>query len=177
MHQRCGSLLPDKVDNKIKILLLTILFGCDHVGQKTFESSLGWFELNYPEHWTQSVEDDGAYLFMDNKDWKGNLRITAMRLEDEKAQQQPERLKKNLKDELERKPNSRLIKLGDKDAVYWEKEVEQDGDSLMVYNWTTGDNGTLLICSFAIDKDRIDEKEVKEELEFAIGTLKSIGVK
>jgi hypothetical protein len=72
------------------------------VGQKTFESSLGWFELNYPEHWTQSVEDDGTYLFMDNEEWKGNLRITAMRLEDEKAQQQPERLKKNLKEELER---------------------------------------------------------------------------
>jgi hypothetical protein len=46
----------------------------------------------------------------------------------------------------------------------------------MVYNWTTGDKGTLLICSFVIDKDRIDEKEVKAELEFAIGTLKSIRV-
>lgn len=71
---------------------------------------------------------------MDNEDWKGNLRITAMRFGNENAQQQAERLKKNIKDELERKPNSRLIKLGDKDAVYWEKEVEQDGDSLMVYN-------------------------------------------
>ena len=144
---------------------------------KTFESSHGWFELTYPGHWTQSVEDDGTYLFMDNDEWKGNLRITAMRLENEKAQQQPERLKKNLTDELERKPNSRLIKLGDKDAVYWEKVVEQDGDSLMVYNWTTGNKGTMLICSFVVDKDRIEEKDVKEELQFAINTIEAIRVK
>ena len=100
-----------------------------------------------------------------------------MRFENEKEEQQPERLKNSLKDELEKKSNSSLVKLGGKDAVYWVKEVEQDGDSLVVFNWTTGDKGTLLICSFVIDKGRTEQKEVKEELEFAITTLKSIRVK
>lgn len=47
MHQRCGALLLDKVDHKTIILVLTFLIGCDNVGQKHFESSRGWFELDY----------------------------------------------------------------------------------------------------------------------------------
>jgi hypothetical protein len=70
-----------------------------------------------------------------------------------------------------------MITLGSKDAVYWTKEVEQEGDSLFVYNWTTGDNGTLLICSFVVDKNKIDQKEVKEELGHAIKTLESVRVR
>jgi hypothetical protein len=163
-----------QVDNKIKILILTILIGCDHVGQKHFESSKGWFELDYPGHWTQFDEEDGTYLFMDNEDWKGNLRITAMRIDNDK---EPGRIKRNLREELEQKRGSKMMSLGDMDAVYWTKEVEQDGDSLFVYNWTTGDKGTLLICSFVVDKNKIDQREVKEELGHAIRTLESISVR
>jgi len=141
------------------------------VRQKHFESSKGWFELDYPGHWTQFDEEDGTYLFMDDDDWKGNLRITAMRIENDK---EPGRIKRNLREQLEEKRGSKMIRLGDMDAVYWTKEVEQDGASLFVYNWTTGDNGTLLICSFVADKNKIDQKEVKEELQHAITTLKSI---
>ncbi len=111
---------------------------------------------------------------MDNEDWKGNLRITAMRIENDK---EPGRMTRNLREELEKRPNSKMIKLADLDAVYWTKEVEQDGDSLIVYNWTTGDNATLLICSFVIDKDRIEQNEIKEELKHAINTLESIRVR
>jgi Domain of unknown function (DUF3805) len=161
------------VDNKIKILFLTILISCDHVGQQHFKSLNGWFELDYPGHWTQFDEEDGTYLFMDNEDWKGNLRITAMRVENDN---EPGRIKRNLREQLEEKRGSKMISLGDMDAVYWTKEVEQDGDSLFVYNWTTGDNGTLLICSFVVDKHKIDQEDVREELEYAIRTLESIRV-
>ena len=57
-----------------------------------------------------------------------------------------------------------------------EKEVKQDGDSLMVYNWTTGGKGTLLVCSFVVDKNKIDQKEVKEDLGYAIKALESIRI-
>jgi Domain of unknown function (DUF3805) len=144
------------------------------VGQKSFESLHGWFELSYPGHWTQFDEEDGTYLFMDNEHWKGNLRVTAMRIENDK---EPGRIKRNLREELERRVGSKMIRLADMDAVYWTKEVEQNGDSLFVYNWTTGDKGTLLICSFVIDKGRIDQKEVKDELKHAINTLESISVR
>jgi hypothetical protein len=144
------------------------------VGQKHFESSKGWFELDYPGHWTQFDEEDGTYLFMDNEDWKGNLRITAMRIDNDK---EPGRIKRNLREQLEQKRGSKMSSLGDMDAIYWTKEVEQDGDSLFVYNWTTGDRGTLLICSFVVDKNRIDQREVREELGHAIKTLESIRVR
>lgn len=164
----------DKVNNRIKIIFLTILIGCDHVGQKHFESSKGWFELDYPGHWTQFNEEDGTYLFMDSDDWKGNLRITAMRIENDN---EPGRIKRNLREELEQRRGSTMITLGKMDAVYWTKEVEEEGDSLLVYHWTTGDNGTLLICSFVTDKNKIGQKEVREELQHAIRTLESISVR
>ena len=147
------------------------------MGQKTFESSQGWFELTYPQHWTSFEEEDGTYLFMDNEDWKGNLRITSMRFETADKKEQTEKVKKGIKDELEKRTNSKLIKLGDKDAVFWTKEIEQDGDSLIIYNWTTGDKGTLLICSFAIDKDKADQKRIKDEFDFALKTMESIRVR
>lgn len=119
------------MDNKINLFILTILISCDLVGQKHFKSSKGWFELDYPGHWTQFDEEDGTYLFMDNDDWKGNLRITAMRIENNK---EPGRIQRNLIEELEQKRGSKMIRLGSMDAVYWTKDVEQEGDSLFVYN-------------------------------------------
>jgi len=144
------------------------------VGQQHFESSKGWFELDYPGHWTQFDEEDGTYLFMDNENWKGNLRITAMKIEND---QEPGRIKRNLREELEQRIGSKIIRLGTMDAVYWTKEVEQNGDSLFVYNWTTGDKGTLLICSFVVDKDNLNQNEIKEELGYAIKALESIRVR
>jgi hypothetical protein len=64
---------------------------------------------------------------MDNQDWKGNLRITAMRIENDK---EPGRISRNLKEELERRVDSKMIRLAHMDAVYWTKNVEQDRDSL-----------------------------------------------
>lgn len=147
---------------------------CDNLEQKHFESSKGWFELDYPIHWTQFDEEDGTYLFMDNEDWKGNLRITAMRIDNDR---EPDRVKRNLREELKQKIGSKMVSLGQMEAVYWIKEVEQDGDSLLIHNWTTGDKGTLLICSFVVDKHKAGQKEVKDELEHAISTLESIRVR
>ncbi len=147
------------------------------MGQNTFESKNGWSELKYPTHWSQFEEDDGTYLFMDNEDWKGNLRITAMRYETTHKKEQPEKVRKRIADELNTRDNATLIKLADKEAVYYLKMVEEDGDSLLIHNWTIGDKGTLFICSFAIDNDKANDENIKRELNFAIKTFESIQVR
>lgn len=144
--------------------------------EKKFTSNNNWFELTYPHHWTEFDEEDGTYLFMDNENWKGNLRITAMRLETANENSKKEYLTKHLADEIKEGKGAKKIRLGDKEAVYYITDLEQDGEKFKMYNWTTGAKTTLLICSFTIDKNRIDDKEIKKELEYAIKTLASIKV-
>jgi|GEM_PF-3492959 len=138
------------------------------MNKKYFKSSTGQFELYYPNHWTPIDEGEGTYLFLDKNDWKGNLRITALR------RKSIESVKNDLNEELKR-PNSKLIKLVDKDAVFWFKEfLEQDGSKLIMYNWAISDKETLLACSFVTDKNKLEQEQVKKELEFVIDTLKTI---
>lgn len=143
---------------------------------KDFVSNYNWFTLTYPTHWTQFEEEDGTYLFMDNDDWKGNLRITAMRLDSGDDNSKREYLKKHLSDELKENTGATKVKLGDLDAVYYRKDIEQDGEIFEMHYWATGDKTTLLICSFTMDKNKADEKEIKQEFKFATKTLASIKV-
>jgi hypothetical protein len=148
------------------------------MGQKKFTSSNEWFELTYPDHWTEfGEEEDGTFMFMDNEDWKGNLRITAMRLETGDKDSKERFLKKHLDDEFKENQGATKLKLGDKDAVHYSKDLVQDGDPLEIHYWTTGDKTTLLICSFTMDKDKVKDKEVEDELEYATQTLASIKVR
>jgi hypothetical protein len=147
------------------------------MGQKKFISKNDWFELNYPSHWTDFEEEGGTYMFMDNEDWKGNLRITAMRLETGDIKSKESYLKKHLNDELAENEGAEKIKLGDKDAIHYSKDIIQDGDTLEIHYWTTGDKTTLLICSFTMDKDKVNDTAVKKEFDYATATLASIKVR
>lgn len=146
------------------------------MADKEFVSNYNWFTLTYPPHWTQFEEEDGTYLFMDNDDWKGNLRITAMRLDSGNENSKREYLKKRLSEELKEKPMATKVRLGNLDAIYFTKEIEEDGEIFEIHQWATGDKTTLLICSFTIDKKRMNEREIKKELDYAVKTLSSIKV-
>ena len=147
------------------------------MGQRTFISTNEWFELSYPDHWTDFEEEDGTFMFMDNEDWKGNLRITAMRLETGNLESKARFLKKHLDDEFEENNGATRVKLGSKDAVHYAKDLVQDGDPLKIHYWTTGDKTTLLLCSFTMDKGSLEKKEVVREFEHAIETLASIKIR
>jgi hypothetical protein len=154
------------------LILLTAFTMVD----KKFVSNYNWFTLTYPNHWTEFEQEDGTYLFMDNDNWKGNLRITAMRLNSGNEEIKKEYLKNHLSEEFNENSGASRIRLGNMDAVEYTKDIEQDGDTLEMHYWSTGDKTTLLICTFTIDKNRVNEKEVKTELNYAIKTLSSIKI-
>jgi hypothetical protein len=158
------------------ILLTVILLSACEMADKKFVSNYNWFTLTYPSHWTEFEQEDGTYLFMDNDNWKGNLRITAMRLNSGNEETKKEYLKNHLADEFNENSGALRIRLGKMDAVQYTKDIKQDGDTLEMIYWATGDKTTLLLCSFTIDKNRINEKEVKAELNYAIKTLSSIKI-
>jgi len=47
---------------------------------------------------------------------------------------------------------------------------------MTIYYWVTGDNSTLLICTFSVDTDRLVEENVVKELNDGIKSLESIKV-
>src|SRR5690606_31554057 len=142
---------------RLIIIWTLILLSSCKMADKDFVSNYNWFTLTYPTHWTQFEEEDGTYLFMDNDDWKGNLRITAMRLDSGDDNSKREYLKKHLKDELTENAGATKVRPGDLDAVYYTKDIEQDGETFEMHYWATGDKTTLLICSFTMDKNRVNE--------------------
>ena len=147
------------------------------MGQIKFISKNEWFEFDYPDHWTVFDEEDGTYLLMDNEDWKGNLRITSLRLKTGDSESKERFLINQLNDELMENDGAVNIKLGDMDAVHYSKDILQDGDPLKIQYWTTGDKTTLLFCSFTMDKDKVNNDEVKKELQYATAALASIKVR
>ncbi len=106
----------------LPILTILIFSSCD-MKQNKLVSNNEWFELTYPKHWTGFEEEDGTYMFMDNDDWKGNLRITAMRLETGNIESKEKYLKKHLNDELSENERATKVRLGDKDAIHYSKSI------------------------------------------------------
>ena len=143
---------------------------------KEFISNNNWFKMTYPKNWTEFEEDNGAYLFMDNDNWKGSLRITALRLSKGDEASKKEFLNTTLKEELEENIGAIKVKLGSKDAVYYVKDSEDEGKPLEIHYWMTGEKTTLLICTFTIDKDKALKKEIIKEFELVKKTLASIQV-
>lgn len=108
---------------QILILALILLSACTMVDKK-FISNNNWFTLTYPKHWTAFEEEDGTYLFMDNDNWKGNLRITAMRHNSETEETKKEYLKNHLNNEFDDNIGASRIKLGKMNSVEYTKEIE-----------------------------------------------------
>lgn len=161
----------------LAFLIPFLVTGCtDKVEQKQFTSNNNWFTLTYPSYWTVFDEEDGTYLFMDNDDWKGNLRVSSIRLQTDNENSKKEFLQNRLDDELKENVNAEALQLGEKEGVYYVKDIEQEGEKLEVHYWITGDKGTLLICSFTLDKDKANNQNFKNELLLAKQTVESIKI-
>ena len=130
--------------------------------------------MSYPGRWTVFEEEDGTYLFMDNDNWSGNLRITPMKFEGPDKARQNEKVKGFIREELETNKGSKLVKLGDLDTAHYVTDGQQG--NMTIYYWVTGDKSTLLICTFSVDTDRLNEETVVKELNDGIESLQSIRI-
>jgi len=102
------------------------------------------------------------------------LRITPIRFNGPDKIRQTDKVKKFITSELENNEGSKLVKLGDKDAAHYVADGQQE--NMTIYYWITGDKSTLLICTFSVDTDRLDEEKVIKELNDGVKSLESIVV-
>ncbi len=141
---------------------------------KIFTSTNGWFNLTLPAEWEEyDSEEDGTYAFFNAASWTGNFRITSLQVRPKKNE---DSTAKFINKELSENEGATKLKIGEFDCVHYKKDIEQDGDQLVTYYWTTGEKDILFICSFTIDKNMDNTKQNESELEIVQGIIKSIEI-
>ncbi|OKS87123.1 hypothetical protein RG47T_2582 [Mucilaginibacter polytrichastri] len=68
------------------------------------------------------------------------------------------------------------VQIGDYKCAYFEKNLIQGNDDLLIYYWITGLNNYLFTCSFVIDKDQENSFENENELIVIENIIKSIKI-
>jgi len=141
---------------------------------KTFTSQNGWFSLTLPADWEEYEDgEEDTYAFFNSKSWTGNFRVTPFRWTNI-VDPEEDKAAKFIEEEVIENKGATKIKLGDFECAYYKKDIEQDGDKLIVYYWATGEKSNLFICSFTIDKKKELSKQNKNELETVQNIIKSI---
>lgn len=141
---------------------------------KTFTSQNGWFSLTLPADWEEY--DDGeedTYTFFNSKSWTGNFRVTPFRWTNV-VEPNEDKAAKFIAEEVTENKGATKIKIGDFECAHYKRDIQQDGDKLVIYYWATGKKNNLFMCSFAIDKKKEQSKQSKSELLIVQNIIKSI---
>jgi len=145
---------------------------------KVFTDPDGNFILTLPLDWEQYDDDEEntfAFFNAKSKSWTGNLRISPLYWTIQNDVEQ-NKSAKFIQDELIENAGAVKLKLGNYDCAHYKKNLEQDGDQLIIYYWLIGNNNTLFICSLTINKDQEQKMENKMVLETVQNIIKSIKI-
>jgi hypothetical protein len=142
---------------------------------KKFVSNQGWLTFDYPSEWTQSEEEEGTYLFMNNDNWKGSFRITPLKIAGDDKADIDSRLLSYVNDEIIKNKDSKLVKIGQLSIAHYSVTKVQDEDPLTILYWIFGHKQVLVIATFTIDTNRLNNRDVNHEIDSckkALETLK-----
>ena len=156
--------------------IISGLIGCNKMTYKRFTSNQGWLIFDYPSTWTQSLEDEGTYVFMDNDNWKGNFRITPLRISGKDKDSIDSNLLEYLDEQVSKNKGAKYLKLGQYDVANYIKAIVQDDDNLTIIYWLFGKNQTMITASFTIDSNRFDDKDVKKQIRLCEKILETLKI-
>ena len=143
---------------------------------KKFESNQGWLSMDYPSIWSQYEEDEGTYLFMDDDNWKGNFRITPLKIAGNDEDSINLRLKKYVDEEIINNKGAQLVKIGQFEVAHYSKTTVQDNQSLTMLYWIFGYNQIIITATFTIDSDRLNNIDVKKEIELCLKSIETLRI-
>jgi hypothetical protein len=141
----------------------------------TFSSKNGWLEFEYPTSWDQREVDKGTYLFKNDKHWKGNFRVTPLKVSGVDKNSQPFNIDDYVMEQIQKNPGAQLIELGQyKTANYITSATDED-IPLTIQNWIFGRDSTIIVASYTTTTKNRGNRNVRQEIEEckkAISTLK-----
>jgi Domain of unknown function (DUF3805) len=143
---------------------------------KKFVSNQGWLSMDYPSTWSQYEEDEGTYLFMDDDNWKGNFRITPIKISGNDEDSIDLRLKKYIEDEIINNKGAQLVKIGQFESAHYSKSTIQDKQSLTMLYWVFRCNQVIITATFTIDSDRLNNNDVKMEIEHCLKSIETLKI-
>ena len=144
---------------------------------KKFISNKGWLAFDYPSTWTQTEEDEGTFLFMDKENWKGNFRITPLKISGNSKDSVDLKLQNYIIDEINKNKGAKLITIGQYKPAHYSKITIQDKKSLTMLYWIFENNQVLITATFTIDSNRLNEIDVNHEIDYCKKVLETLKIK
>jgi hypothetical protein len=132
---------------------------------KNFISEEGWFEAEIPKKWEQYDDEAGTYAFFDNDIWKGNFRITPLKLN--KAITYIDLIKI-----FKEKENLIEKTIGNYPCLHFKTQAQKDNNVEIVYWWAFHSQDIVFTCSFTTDDKHL--QFLNEELIKIENVIKSI---
>jgi len=157
--------------------MLLILFGCTKIKFKTFNTEQGWLTIQYPSIWTQSEEDEGTYLFKNDKSWKGSFRITPLKVSGKNKDSLDFNIDNYLKDEIKKNKGSKMIKIGPYNTVNYYDTATEDGQNLTLQYWIFGQGNTIIIATYTTLTDKINNSDIRKEIDYCKQTISRLKIK
>ena len=130
---------------------------------KVFKTAQGEVTFKYPGYWLNEIENGITYLFYE--EYLGSFRLTPRILPPEKFNIK-EYLEKEFLNKNEFDPSWKT--LNGKEFLYYESDWVNKNQIYRIHHYITGNNDTLLTCSFAYNstliKDPIGAIEITKEI-------------
>lgn len=151
-----------------QLCLLIIIFlmnSCSNQpGTFTFQSKFG-YTIELPKNWAEYKDEKNTNAFFNTSNWTGNLRITPIKIDQNKREQL-------LIDEV-KSLGSKATLLTTHSGFSGLKFSEESGEDF-IYYWYLFAKDRMFICSFTIDTNQKDSNKNKEELLLVSGIINSI---
>ncbi len=136
---------------------------------KTFKSPFGWFSLKLPKDWDEYEDEEGTCAFFNTKSWTGNLRISAIRIDNNNIDEY-------LQTRLSEKGNASQIFLAGKQCIFYVEKIQKDGLVETLYWWLMGTKNFLFVCSYTINEDFEFNGKKDKELNTVTEIISSITI-
>lgn len=134
----------------------------------------GNFSLKLPLDWEEYDDgEENTFAFFNTKYWTGNLRITPF-VWPTADDGEPEKAAAFIQDELMENEGAVRLKIGDFDCAHYKKDIEQDGDKLIIYYWAAGKGNDLFMCSLTINKEQEQDHQHRDTLQLVQDIIASI---
>src|SRR5437016_4886132 len=126
---------------------------------KVFTTQKGEVTFQYPDYWSDEIENGITYLFYE--EYLGSFRLTPRTLPPDKFNIK-EYLEKEFLNKTEFDPQWKTM--NGRDFLYYESDWASRNNIYRIHHYITGNENTVLTCSFAYDSALIQDPIGAEEI-------------
>ncbi len=126
-------------------------------------------QFEYPEWWDEKIEYDNTYLFWD--EFTGSFRITPNKFDSQNFSID-QFLQNKFNEYIESSPTWRIY--NKRKYLYFENISKKDNGLTKLHFYISGYENILITCSFAYDKELLEDENSNDEVAGALEEVDNI---